>query len=270
MFSWIVLDLDGTLNNDKHVITKKTRDALLYAQEQGTRIVLASGRPTSGFHKEIEALQLHTYHGIVLSYNGGKIIDVHTGNVLYENSIPLPLAKALCRHLEAFPVIPIVDDGMSIYTDNPNGFQIAYESSNNQLMIKRVDNIADALDFSPVKVLIACPQEELAPILEDIRAPFEQELSFILSAPFYFEATRKGIDKSSSLKILCELLNISSKDMIAFGNAQNDYTMLSYAGHGVAMGNACEACKQIAQEVTLTNNEDGIAHTLKKFFPIEG
>lgn len=268
MKKWIILDLDGTLNNDEKKITPKTQAALLAAQEQGASIILASGRPTSGFKREIEALQLDQHDNYILSYNGGKIINVKTGEVIYENAIPLPLAKQLCRHLEQFNVTPIIDDGTTIYTPTPDGFMIPYESKGNYLAIQKVDNIADAIDFSPVKVLIAAPNETLVPLLDAISAPFQEQLNFTLSAPFYYEATMSGIDKASSLKKLSTLLAMNPKDMIAFGDAQNDLSMVQLAGYGVAMGNACEALKEEADEVTLSNNEDGIAHTLAKFFDL--
>lgn len=268
MKKWIILDLDGTLNNDEKKITPKTQAALLAAQEQGAKVVLASGRPTSGFKREIEALQLNKHENYILSYNGGKIIHVTTGEVIYENAIPIPLAKELCRHLEQFDVTPIVDDGATIYTPTPDGFMIPYESKGNYLSIQKVDNIADAIDFSPVKVLIASPNEILVPLLDEISSPFKDRLNFTLSAPFYYEATMKGIDKASSLKKLCELLHIDTADMIAFGDAQNDLSMVQMAGYGVAMGNACDALKEVADEITLSNNEDGIAHTLAKFFTL--
>lgn len=268
MKKWIILDLDGTLNNDEKKITPKTQAALLAAQEQGAKIVLASGRPTSGFKREIEALQLDKHENYILSYNGGKIINIKTNEVIYENAIPMPLAKEVCRHLEQFDVTPIVDDGATIYTTDPNGFMIPYESKGNYLAIQQVENIADAIDFSPVKILIASPNEILIPLLEDISAPFKEQLNFTLSAPFYYEATMSGIDKASSLKKLCALLSIDTKDMIAFGDAQNDASMVQLAGYGVAMGNACDALKEIADEITLSNNEDGIAHTLAKFLTL--
>lgn len=267
MYKLIALDLDGTLNNDKKIITPETRDALLKVQQAGAIVVLASGRPISGLNREAKALEINKYHGIRLAYNGGMIKDETTNEIIYQNPIPTPLAKRLLRHLEQFPVVPIADNGTYIYTDQPKGFQMEYESSNNELAIKEVDNVADAIDFAPIKILIASPAEDLQPILHDISAPFEDEMSFILSTPFYYECTMFGIDKAASLAMLCDKLGIKKEEVMAFGDAQNDKSMLQYAGMGVAMGNACDELKQIADDVTLSNNEDGIAVSLKKYFP---
>ena len=71
----IFLDLDGTLNNDQKVITEKTKTALMAVQEQGVRIVLASARPSPGLFKERDILHLQDYGGILMSYNGGRIVE---------------------------------------------------------------------------------------------------------------------------------------------------------------------------------------------------
>lgn len=265
-YKLIALDLDGTLNNDQKVITPKTREALIKAQQQGAVVVLASGRPTSGLFREAKELHLDQYHGILLSYNGGKVIEVTTNNVLLEKAIPCNLAKTLLQHLESFDVTPIIDNGQFIYTNDPKGFQIAYESINNHLSLKIVDRIADAVDFDPVKILIASPHEKLVSASKKIIEPFKDELFFIFSAPFYLEATMKGIDKAKSLSSICEQLHILPEEVIAFGDAENDKSMLMFAGCGVAMGNATDELKAIADEVTRSNNDDGIAYTLAKYF----
>jgi HAD superfamily hydrolase (TIGR01484 family) len=150
-YKMIALDLDGTLNNDNRTITQRTKDALIAVQKQGVTVVLASGRQSPGLKRESETLELEKHHGILLSYNGGKIIDATTKEVIYEKSIPGDIAKRLLRHLEKMPVTPIVDDGEYIYTTDKDGYRI-WEESRNNLEIKMVNNIADEIDFCPVKV----------------------------------------------------------------------------------------------------------------------
>ena len=81
--------------------------------------------------------------------------------------------------------------------------------------------------------------------------PFRDQVTFVRTAPYYIEAIPVGTSKASGLSNVCKGLD-----------AENDLEMIQFAGHGVAMGNACDALKDVADEVTLTNNEDGIAHTL--------
>lgn len=264
----IALDLDGTLNNDHKKITQKTKEALIAVQKQGVIVVLASGRPTPGLRRESDELELEKYHGLLLSYNGGRIVDASTEEVIYERSLPKDTAVKLLKHLETFPVTPIVEDGKYYYTADRKGFMIEFESRLNQMDIKIVNNIADELNFNPVKIMIAAPNEHLIPVSDKIMEPFAYELSFVQSTPFYLEATMKGVDKASSLQTICDYLSISPSQVMAFGDAQNDISMLHFAGLGVAMGNAIDEVKLAADEVTLSNNEDGIAHMLYKYYSI--
>ena len=84
----IVLDLDGTLTNSKKEISKPTLDALIDIQERGYKVVLASGRPTPGVLPLAKEVQLDKFGGYVLSYNGAKIIDCRTNEVIYQKTLP--------------------------------------------------------------------------------------------------------------------------------------------------------------------------------------
>ena len=84
----LVLDLDGTLTNSEKKITEPTKEALLDIQQKGKIVVLASGRPTPGILPLAHELELEKYGGYVLSFNGAKIINCSTGEVLYNKTIP--------------------------------------------------------------------------------------------------------------------------------------------------------------------------------------
>lgn len=260
----ISIDIDGTLYNDRGEITPHTKEILVRAQKKGYIVALASARPTTALCGIAESLEMKRFHGLILAYNGGIVTDYETGATMYEQTIPIVTAKDLLCHLEGFPVTPIIDDGYSIYTNQPYGFQIQYESASNRLAIKEVDDIREALDFSPAKVLIAAPEPVLARHIPAITEPFSETLSFSLSAPLYLDATPPGVNKADSLKKVCERLGIARKNVIAFGDAQNDIGMIKFAGTGISMGNACEELKKAADRHTLTNNEDGVAVALEQ------
>ena len=262
----ISLDIDGTLYTSKKIISSKTKAALLRAQENGCALVLASGRPTAGLIPIADELEMSKHQGMLLSYNGGVVVDCETGKIIYSNVIPNELAKRFLKHLEKFDVNPIVDDGTTIYTTDPNSFQVPYESQSNHLKIKRIANVHDAIDFNPAKILIAAPAEILQHETESISAPFKTELNFVLSAPFYLESTLPGVSKASALQKACESLNMTLNNVIAFGDAQNDIPILKIAGQSIAMGNAIDELKNIANYVTKTNDEDGIVYALEKIF----
>ena len=264
MIKLIALDLDGTLYNSRKEITPVTRAALRKIAATGVKLVLASGRPAPGLQEAAGLLGFARHGGGLISYNGGQVQDYLSERVVYKNAIDRQIARQLVAHLANYSVTPIVEDGERIYTDNPAGFQIQHESVNNRMPVERVVNVVQAIDFDPVKVLIAAPAERLQPLVEAIKQPFAEQLDFVLSAPCYLEATAKGVSKATALARLCQEWGIAPHEIMAFGDAENDKAMLEYAGLGVAMGNATESVKAIARMITASNDADGIAQAIER------
>ena len=264
--SLIAMDLDGTLNNDHKVITTKTKNILMEAQYRDIRLVLASARPSPGLFRERDALQLQAHNGILMSYNGGRIVDAATGEVLYETAMDLEQAKQILRKLEALPVNPILDDGVQFYVTDPQGFKVDYECKNNQMVCVQVDNLADWLSFAPVKILMSVVPTRLKLIQEKIAAFLPPELTVVQTAPFYLEIIPKSINKGWGLKKICELLDIPIEETVAFGDAENDITMIQTASVGAVMKNASDEIKQYGNYITeKNNNEGGVAEVIYKF-----
>ena len=140
-----------------------------------------------------------------------------------------------------------------------------YEAHNNNYLLCEVANNAEFLDWEVNKILVAGQPEYLQEVWRSMAAPFEGELSSMFTAPFYYEFTPLGVDKTSALLETFAKLDISTSEVIAFGDAQNDQSMIEWSGIGVAMGNAVDEVKAVANYVTLSNNEDGIAVALEKF-----
>ena len=258
----IAMDLDGTLNNDEKQITKITKNALMAAQQRGIRLALASARPSPGLYRERDVLRLQDHEGILMSYNGGRIVDAATGKVLFETSMPLDETKAVLRFLENLPVTPILDDGVQFYVTDRNAYMVEYECWNNQMVCSEVENLADFISFAPVKILMSVQPEILKDVQAQIAAFLPEDLTVVQTAAFYLEVIPKVINKGQGIRDICRTLGISPEEVIAFGDAANDIPMLQAAGVGVAMGNAADAVKAAADRITRTNNEDGIAAAL--------
>ena len=261
----VFLDLDGTLNNDEKVITAKTKAALMAVQKRGVRIVLASARPSPGLFKERDVLGLQDYDGILMSYNGGRIVDAKSGKVLFQTAMERQQTKKVLRFLETLPVTPILDDGKQFFVTDKNGYKVDYECQNNRMECTEVENLADFLNFAPIKILMSVLPEKLKAVQEKIAAFLPEDLTVVQTAPFYLEVIPASINKGQGLLDTCAALGIDPKETVAFGDAENDIPMLKAAGTGIAMGNATEAVKAAADGVTLSNNADGIAVFLKDF-----
>ena len=261
----IAMDLDGTLNNDEKRITEKTKAALMAAQNRGIRLALASARPSPGLFKERDILHLQEFGGILMSYNGGRIVDAATGSTLFETAMDLGQTKQVLRFLETLPVTPILDDGKQFYVTDKTAYKVDYECRNNNMVCSEVGNLADFLGFSPIKILMSVQPEELPSVQKQIADFLPPELTVVQTAAFYLEVIPKRINKGQGIRDICAALGMQPEQVIAFGDAANDIPMLETAGVGVAMGNASEAVKAKADFVTLSNNDDGIAAALERF-----
>lgn len=264
MIKAIFLDLDGTLNNDQKQISPLTLQALMNAQKQGVRLVLASARPSPGLFKERDILNLQQHGGVLMSYNGGRIVDAATDKVLFQTAMDLAQARAVLRFLEALPVTPILDDGKQFFVTDKNGYKVDYECKNNCMVCSEVENLAAFLDYSPIKILMSVEPQILPQVQKTVAAFLPRELTVVQTAPFYLEVIPATINKGKGVLDTCAALGIEASDTVAFGDAENDVPMLQKAGIGVAMGNADPKVKAAAQDVTDSNNQDGIANWLAK------
>ena len=265
-YKLIVMDMDGTLTNSKKEITPKTVDALIKAQQLGAKIVLASGRPTPGLYREAKQLQMDLYGGYLLSYNGANVCTYPQLEEIYNNALEEKYILPVINNAKALNLGIMVNKDGYVVVDNPNTYKLEYEAGIANMEIKVVDDLRTFVDYRPNKFLISAPEEYLKSKFEDFKLPFGDRLSIYQSAPFYIEVVSNGIDKGKALKGIADSLDIKREEIIAFGDEMNDLTMLQYAGHGVAMGNAVKPIKLISDEITLTNDEDGIAFSLSKAF----
>ena len=260
----IAMDLDGTLNNDEKRITAKTLAALMTAQKKGIRLALASARPSPGLFRERDILGLQEYGGILMSYNGGRIVDAGTGKVLFETAMEPAAARQVLHFLKKLPVTPILDDGRQFYVTDSHGYKVEYECQNNAMTCKVVEDLEAFLDFAPVKILMSVLPEQLPQVQREIASFLPETLTVVQTAPFYLEVIPTVINKGQGIRDICGVLGLETAQVIAFGDAANDIPMLRTAGVGVAMGNAPEEVKAAADMVTASNNDDGIAAALEK------
>ena len=276
-YKCIVMDVDGTLISSGRDILPETKEALLKVQESGVKLILASGRPVMGLVKLAKDLDMFNHHGYFVAYNGSQVIDCQTMEVLFNQALSVEEGKAILHHLKQFEVRPLIVKGEYAYVHNVydsdvtvNGVTrniVDHESHDNGYKLCEVDDLEGFVDFPLNKILTIGEPEYLQAHYQEMYAPFTSQVNAMFTAPFYYEYTSKGIDKTNALSTVLKPLGYHPEEMIAFGDAQNDSTMLQYCGKGIAMGNATEELKAIADEVTESVDNAGIAKALYKYFP---
>lgn len=269
----ILLDVDGTLLNSAKVLTDRTKEALIEAQKQGWLLILASGRPVNGLMRFALELKMDAFGGALVAFNGSKVVDMRSGEVLFEQPMSVSEGKAVLEHLKNFDVIVLIDHDEYMITNDVyrtierNGRDFAvieYESRSNNYLLCEKRDLAAFVNFPLNKILTAATPAYLQAHWKEMAAPFQDRLNSMFTADFYFEFTAKGIDKAQALRKTMEKLGCRPEDMIAFGDAQNDRSMLEMAGIGIAMGNATDELKRVADVIARSNDEDGIAVYLEE------
>lgn len=262
----LAFDLDGTVLDDEKKMHPSTYSALMEVQRAGMTLLIASGRPTYGCAPIARQLQLDKYGGYLMSYNGGKITSCADGQVLGRKTIPTEVVRELydaIKDREGVSMITYTREEI-IAEDKDNPYVQAESEVDFGMPIREVPSLPDAITRAPFKCALVGDKEALLPLKVELESRFERRLTFFVSAEYFIEVVPTGVDKGYSLDFLLQDLHLTRKEVIAVGDNYNDLRMLQVAGLGVAMANATEAVKRVADYVTLSNNEDGIRHFINK------
>ncbi|WP_010632003.1 sugar-phosphatase [Sporolactobacillus vineae] len=266
MIRLIALDLDGTLLNNEKRISAATRKVLIQAQEKGVKIVLCSGRPIAGIKTYLDFLGLNEHGNYAITYNGGLVQKTDSGEVLSEKILTrrdIQNLYALSRKLSV--PMNFIDRNYVYCPLPPEGRPSLYGTVMNSLPFigATIDRLPGDLKIN--KVVYCTDQDYLDSAIQKIPESYSKKYSLLKSRPILFEIMNKEVDKGKGLQALGAYLNIKPDEMMTCGDQENDLAMIRLAGLGVAMGNAIPEVKDIAQFVTKTNAEDGVAYAVKKF-----
>jgi len=251
-----VFDLDGTLLDSSYQLRDRTAAALGAISEGGVIIVLATGRPVGGVVGLLDG-----HHGdFVVGSNGRELYSYETGHhdVFDDFALDLALAagRAMRRRIDGLRLAVFTDDGVwadagwSAIVPEPGPF----------------GPVGDALLATgrfALRVGAFHPDRRAETYLDEARAVLPEGVDATVSGLDSLDIVPAGSDKAVGVRRLAKQLGIGRKDVIAFGDNLNDHDLLRWAGRGVAMGNADAATLAVADEVTRTNDEDGVAAVLE-------
>ena len=265
-YQMLVLDLDGTLTNSRKELTEPTKQALIEIQEEGKKVVLASGRPINGIVPLAEKLNLSKYGGYMLSFNGARITQCSTGEIIYNRTLPADVIAPIYEITSTYPGLDILTyDGNQILSGIASNEYTEKESFINKMEIVQVPDFVSRLTFPVNKLLIAGEPSILEELMPHLQQKFHKLLNIYRSEPFFLEIMPQNIDKAYSLQKLLNSIGLTADSMICCGDGFNDISMIEYAGLGVAMENAQPIVKGTADFITKSNDEDGILHVINTF-----
>ena len=256
----IATDMDGTLLRGNDTVSDATVAELERWRAEGVPVVLATGRPPRWMVRIREVLR----YGTAVCCNGAVLLDLAGFEVLEEDA----LAPAVLQRVTA-----------ELRRQQPDTwFAVEYglEFRHEPVYQPRWDVDAPGVAVATLEEMVSAPvakllarHEELPP--EDYWARVERLVGHAVTTTWssvgaLVEMSAAGVTKASTLELLCAELGVGSEDVVAFGDMPNDVAMLQWAGTAYAMGNAHPALKEVADEVTAANGEDGLALVLERWF----
>lgn len=253
----IALDLDGTLLKDNKTIPQKTKEIIKKARELGHIVMIATGRPFRSSEMYYKELDLDTP---IVNFNGAFIHHPKDpGWGTFHSPLDIKVAHEIvqaCRSFHFHNIVAEVMDEVYFHYHDEKLLDI-FSMGNPKIT---TGDLNEYLTASPTSLLIHTDEEHLRKIrqhLSDIHAEVIEQRSW--AAPWHvIEIIKSGLHKAIGLKKAADYFQIPRERIIAFGDEDNDLEMLEYAGRGIAMGNGIDQVKTIANDVTLTNEEDGV------------
>jgi Cof subfamily protein (haloacid dehalogenase superfamily) len=263
----IALDLDGTTLNNDTQISAKTIATIHAAEKQGYIVSIVTGRPNRLSENYYDELHLKTP---MINFNGNLGILPHQAwNREYQYTINKEIVTELLEKSKPLGLSLIAVEGRNMFLANRglnSGFGFFPSTLKTNQVLSR-----QSLKENPISITVQVEPELKAGLIDFVQTQFGDQVEV---SPWggphpIVEIATKGIHKSTGLKFLADYYGILQKDIIAFGDEGNDLTMMQYAGTGVAMKNAIDRIKDLADDVTdFTNDEDGVANYLQDHMDI--
>ena len=259
MIKAVILDLDGTLLDDNHIISDTNKEILKKLKDRGVKIFLATGRSFDSMKKYHEELELTTP---AICYNGAKVVYPNgefNEYPLEENPVKLliDIARRTKTHLN------IYQDEIWYCEDTTNEETKIYINISELTPVQKNFNEFDK--YFSTKALYIGEHEELLIIEKEIKSQLGNSVHTTFSKPFFLEVLQGDINKGTTMKKIMKNEDIPISQVVAFGDGLNDLEMLETAGIGVAMEKSFEKLKQVADYITTSNNNSGVGEFLKKY-----
>ena len=287
MYKLIAIDLDGTMLNSYGIVTEKTKKAILKAKEQGIEVIIASGRPIDSIKTIAKEIESENYF---ISGNGAILYDIKNNEIIYENILNKNKALEIIKICEENSIYYNLYTEKQIIAKSLNYNVLYYHKENlnkdekNKTHINIVENIYDYIQNhnekivkiticdnnktifnSIMKKLKEVNEIEVLEVSHMSRKIIRQGTEDVPIEYYYTEISAKDVDKWFAIEFLMDKLHIKKEEVITIGDNINDKKMIEQAGLGIIMGQSMPQLKEIADYVTTSNTEEGVAKALEKF-----
>lgn len=277
-FKVVVCDLDGTLLPKTKEISKNTLDYLITLQEKGIYVIVATGRNPKETFEISRNLRCVDYHGFLVCCNGQLIHSFEKGEDIEAKRVPREDALRLAKLGKKYHVMISVDNDEALYqSKSASGlFHLIARFSKqirntrwvfNQLKsrnIHRLNHIEDAINKDLRKICFSGSPSSLLRLSQEVNQQFPDRFACMFVAETWLEIMESSVSKGHALETISKLIDVPLEQFIAFGDGENDITMLQKAGWGVAMANAMPSVKAVADDIAGSNDDEGVMNYLRQ------
>ena len=288
MYKLVAVDLDGTMLDSYGQVTENTKAVIQKTIEKGTDIIIASGRPIDSIKTIAKEIGSNKYF---IAGNGALIYDIQKNEVLYEKYMKKEKVLEIIKICEENSIAYNVYTDKTILATSLKYNVLYYHKENlkkqeeKRTHINIVENMYEYIQKmkeekflkiticddsktvfqSIIRKLEKIKDIEILDVSHMSRKVIEQGTEEIPIEYYYTEISSKDVDKWCAIGFLIEKLNIEKEDVIAIGDNVNDKKMIEEAGLGIAMGQSMPQLKELADYVTSSNTEEGVAKAIEKF-----
>lgn len=264
MYKLIAIDMDGTLLKDNKTISNENIEAIKKAVEHGTKVSLATGRPIKGIEKYLKQLDLISDSNYAVGFNGAVVENTMSHKIISQDTLSqddIEFIYKLSKAPNIYPQIALKDSSVSPIKNKYSELD-AYL---NKITFKigSIENVSENKNIFKFMFLGEGP--DLSRCISKLPKEIYDKYTVVRSEPEILEFMNKNTNKGHGVDVLAKKFGIDKSEVICIGDSFNDVHMIKYAGLGVAMGNAATEVKNIANYVTKTNEENGVAHVINKF-----
>lgn len=269
-YKLICMDMDGTLLNNKKEVSERNKEAIMKAHELGVKVVIATGRifVSAEYYGDIIGVKAP-----IIASNGAYVREKDCDRAIYEERLGVENYYLIIDLLKKHDIVPHFYTEDTIYTEKLIHSSLAYKKANETLPLNRQVKIEVVDDWEELFSLRSPKLIKVMAVGEDEEKMRKAKLEFIQLNKFEvvssmknsFEVMAKNTSKGNALRKICDYYGIDRNEIISVGDNENDISMIKFAGLGVAMGNAEKSVKEIADYITDTNEEDGVAKLIEKY-----
>lgn len=262
-YKLIALDVDGTLLNDDHEISKRTMETVKAVSETGAEIILCTGR---GPQNTIPFMEQMGLTGYVISHNGAATAKVDNREIVHHFAMDPTALTPFMDYCRDKGIHFDVNTPLEMYVDDVEGLdEIILNMYKNYLTLP--SNLPEKwTDFKqPVVKFTMFGEYDVMDDLYKELSHWTFDLTMLRSGDYFIDLMNKEASKGNALKQLAMKRGIQQEEILAIGNYYNDITMLKFAGKGIAMDNSPDEVKAAADELTLSNNDEGVHAALLKY-----